>query len=92
MSILSRLFGGGPKPEPPEAAPEEYKGFRITATPAKVEGGYRLGARIEKEVDGEAKVQDILRADVIGDRDAAEAASLRKAKQVIDEQGDALFD
>jgi hypothetical protein len=76
----------------PEPTPEAYKGFRITPTPAQTEGGYRLGARIEKDVDGEVRVHHLLRADVLGDRDAAEAASLRKARQVIDEQGDGLFD
>jgi len=91
MSILSRLFGDGRTQETPEPKTEEYKGFRITPTPAQVEGGYRLGARIEKMVDGKVEAQDLLRADVIGDLDTAEAASLRKARQVIDEQGDSLF-
>lgn len=92
MSILSRLFGGGTSQETSDAEAEAYKGFRITPAPAQTEGGYRIGARIEKDVDGEVRVHHLLRADVLGDRDAAEAASLRKARQVIDEQGDGLFD
>ena len=91
MSILSRLFGGGGKRETPEPAAEEYQGFRIIPAPQEAEGGYRVGARIEKEIGGEAKVHHLMRADVLHDRDAAEQASIRKAKQVIDEQGDALF-
>lgn len=93
MSILSRLFGGGPqaKPEPREGVAEDYKGFRITAAPQEAEGGYRVGARIEKEVGGEIKVHHLMRADTLRGRDEAEAFSVRKAKQVIDEQGDAIF-
>ena len=91
MSILSRLFGGGAKREAPEAPAETYNGFRIIAAPQEAEGGYRVGARIEKEIGGEAKVHHLMRADVLPDRDEAEKVSVRKAKQVIDEQGDALF-
>lgn len=91
MSILSRLFGGGAKPEARAEVAETYKGCRITAAPQKAEGGYRVGARIEKELGGEAKVHDLLRADTVGSLDEAETFSIRKAKQVIDEQGDALF-
>lgn len=91
MSILSRLFGGGGKRETPEPATEAYQGFRIIPAPQEADGGYRIGARIEKEIGGEVKVHHLMRADVLRDRDAAEQASIRKAKQVIDEQGDALF-
>lgn len=92
MSILSRLFGGGSsKPEAQEALAETYKGCRITAAPQPAEGGYRVGARIEKEIGGETMVHDLLRADTVACRDEAETFSIRKAKQVIDEQGDAIF-
>lgn len=93
MSILSRLFGGGggAKREEPGFPTEEYKGFRITPAPQEDEGGWRVGARIEKEVGGEEKLHQLLRADVLRDRDEAAAVSLRKAKQVIDEQGERIF-
>lgn len=91
MSILSRLFGRGPKPETRETPAEDHDGFRIVAAPQEAAGGYRVGARIEKEIGGEVKVHHLMRADVLPDRDTADTVSIRKAKQVIDEQGDALF-
>ncbi|MEI4231595.1 HlyU family transcriptional regulator [Roseovarius sp. D22-M7] len=92
MSILSRLFGGGGKPQARDEASETYKGCRIVAAPQKAEGGHRVGALIEKEIGGEVKVHNLLRADTVGSLDEAEAFSIRKAKQVIDERGDTLFD
>jgi hypothetical protein len=91
MSILSRLFGGAAKPEARAEVAETYKECRITAVPEATEGGYRVGARIEKEIGGTAKVHHLMRADTLGSLDEAEAFSIRKAKQVIDEQGDAIF-
>ena len=88
MSLFSKLFGGKGAPEPQS---EDYKGFRITPTPQQASGGFRLSARIEKEIDGTMKSHDLLRADLVQSREEAEAYSIRKAKQVIDEQGDALL-
>ena len=84
MSILSRLFGGGGAPE---VEPEEYKGFRITPEPAREGGKFRIGARIEKD----GQVHNLIRADMLDDLEGANAASVGKAKQMIDEQGDRLF-
>ncbi|MGR3461473.1 MAG: HlyU family transcriptional regulator [Roseovarius sp.] len=92
MSILSRLFGGGgAKREAAETPVEDYNGYLITPAPQKESDGYRVGARIEKELDGEVKVHHLLRADMLRDRDEAAAASLRKAKHLIDEQGERIF-
>ena len=93
MSLFSKLFGGGkPKAEPEaEAEAETYEGFRIVPTPQSESDGFRLGARIEKEVDGEVKVHHLLRADVIRSLEEAQAFSIRKAKPVIDEQGERIF-
>ena len=93
MSILKRLFGGkGDAGGAAESGPAvDYKGFRITPMPAKEASGYRIGARIEKDVDGETRVHDLIRADTIADRQAAEEASVAKARQVIDEQGERVF-
>ena len=79
MSILSRLFGsggggGGSAPEP-----EVYNDFRIYVEPAKEAAGYRISARIEKDVDGETKVHHMVRADVISGEDEARQATLAKA-------------
>ena len=79
MALFSRLFGGGSEP-PPE--PETYKGFAITPTPVKEGSRYRLSAKIEKD----GAIQEIVRADVFEDLETANDISIRKAKQVIDEQ------
>jgi len=88
MSLFSKLFGGGGKPA---KDPEDYKDFRIFPEPQSGSGGYRLSARIEKEIGGETRTHQMIRADQIADAEEAEAFSIRKAKQLIDEQGDALF-
>ncbi len=94
MSWLTRLLGGGEMARADAPAPgpaEEHAGFTIRPEPAQASGGWRIGARIEKEVAGETRTHHLVRADVLADRAAAEAASLAKARQVIDEQGEALF-
>jgi hypothetical protein len=89
MSIISRLFGGGATPEP---EPETYKGFNIFPAPQSGEGGFRIAGRIEKEIDGEVKSHDFLRADTMQSKDECARFTVVKAKQIIDEQGDRLFD
>ncbi len=93
MSFLKKLFGGGGggRTEDTTGATEEYQGFKITAQPSSEGGSYRVGALIEKDVDGETKQHVLIRADTIQGLEAAQTASVRKAKQVIDEQGDRIF-
>jgi hypothetical protein len=91
MSLLSRLFGGG-GPAKPRHASETYKDFTITPDPARDGPRWRISARIEKEVGGATKTQRLIRADTFEDESAAAAASLGKARQLIDEQGERLFD
>ena len=88
--FFARLFGGGGTAETP-AETIEYNGFRITPMPANEGGQFRIGARIELDVDGETKVHDLIRADMIRDLDECKDASVRKAKQMIDQMGPALF-
>jgi hypothetical protein len=88
MSIFKKLFGGGTSEDAPT---ETYKEFRITATPIPESGTYRVSALIEKDVDGQTLQHKLVRADTVQGLEAAQAASIGKAKQVIDEQGDRLF-
>ena len=85
MALFSKLFGGGKAPAP--APSENYKDFTITPVPEKEANGWRLAARIEKD----GQVHDLIRADVIQSKDEANEASVAKAKQMIDEQGERLF-
>ncbi len=89
MSLFSKLFGGGEKSEP---EPVSYKGFDIFPDLMSEGGKYRLLARIEKTIDGDRKTHTVIRADVFETRDQGESFSIAKAKQVIDEQGERIFD
>lgn len=91
MSFLKKLFGGGRSAPAAKAPTEDYNGYTITATPISEGGSFRVGATIEKDVDGETKQHKLIRADTVQGRDEADAASIRKAKQVIDEQGERIF-
>jgi hypothetical protein len=87
MSFWKRLFGGKSDETDTPAQGEEYNGFRIIPAPIREGGQYRVAARIEKD----GRSHDLIRADTMGSQDEAIAASIRKARQIIDEQGDRLF-
>lgn len=91
MSLLSKLFGGGGAKPAPKAEPQDYQGFAITPEPVNEGGRYRIGAMITKDIGGETKTHHLIRADTLDDHKSAVEASVRKAKQVIDEQGERLF-
>lgn len=88
MSLLSKLFGSKAASSP---EPEKHKDFLIFPEPNKEPGGYRIGARIEKEVNGEIKTHHMIRADTYGSKETAIEASMTKAKQFIDQLGDGIF-
>ncbi len=87
MSLLSKLFGGSAK----DPEPVTHNGYRIFPEPVKEDGGYRIAARIEKDVDGQVKTHMMIRADTYSAPDTAMDASVDKAKQVIDQLGDKIF-
>lgn len=88
MSLLSRLFGsGGKSPEPPV----EHNGFNIYVEPERTAGGYRISARIEKEIDGELKSHQMIRADTCESLETAHELTIAKARSLIEQQGDAIF-
>jgi len=91
---LTKIFGSGDKPESPAdaAEPIEYNGFTINSAPIKEGGQFKTAGKISKEIAGELKSVQFIRADNHGDRDSAVAHSNRKAQQIIDEQGDAMFE
>lgn len=99
MSFLKKLFGGGGGTasgggggSSNAAAPgESYKGFTIRPVLMKAGSEYQLAGSIEKEIDGEVKVHNFVRADKFGSRDEAESLALSKGRQIIDEQGDKVF-
>jgi hypothetical protein len=93
MSFLSALFGGrgGAKTEK-AAEPVEYKGYVIRAAPYKNEGQYQTAGVIEREVGGVRKQHRFVRADAYASYDDAVNFTLNKARQIIDLQGERMFD
>lgn len=95
MSFFKKLFGGGAAADGAgndnggEAV--EHEGFTITPRPMKEGGQFRLAGTITMDVDGETKTHQLIRADLFTSVDEANEACIRKAKQVIKEQGKGIF-
>ena len=88
MNFLSRLFGKS-EPAAPTAIP--HKEFRIFPQPIKEGAVFRIAARVEKDFGGEVRVHQLVRADTRNSLDEAVEASTAKARQAIDQLGEALF-
>ena len=92
-TFFKRLFGGSTEPKQAEPKPPVlYEGYEIIAEPQLANGQWQIAGRIEKESDGSRKVHIFLRADTLPDEEEAAAQTLRKAKLMIDQQGDRIFD
>ncbi|SHG80094.1 HlyU family transcriptional regulator [Marivita hallyeonensis] len=92
MSFLKKLFGGGGGSSAPSAPAETYQGYTIFAEPIKDGGTWRISARIEKEIAGEIKAHQLVRADTLQSYEDAVKASVAKAQMLIDQQGDLIFE
>lgn len=92
--FFGKILGGGGDSATPAAVqeePVEYKGFMITAAPINEGGQFRTAGSIAKEIDGEQKSVQFIRADNHSDRGSAVTHSERKAQQIVDEQGESIF-
>ena len=93
--FLSRILGGssasGNGGAAAEPAMEEYNGYTIRPTPFQDGAHWITSAVIEKRIDDELKQHRFIRADMYPGREAAESASLFKARQIIDMMGDDVF-
>jgi len=96
MSFWKSLFGGKTADEAPAQQPAgeavEYNGYVVRAAPLKDGGKFLTAGTISKEVDGVRKEHNFVRADSHGSFDEAVSFSLTKARQIIDLQGDRMFD
>lgn len=93
--VFGKLFGGakaGGSDAPEAAEAVEYEGYTIVAAPLKEGSQYKTAGSISKEVDGELKSAQFIRADNHADRQSAVTHSEGKARQIIDEQGDRMFE
>ena len=70
---------------------EEYKGFIIIATPAAEGSQFRINGLIRMD-DDEGKHEHIfIRADILPTPELCTQEIFRKAKLMIDQQGDGIF-
>jgi hypothetical protein len=92
MSIFSALFGRGSAKSAKAAEPVEYKGFVIRAAPYKNNGQYQTAGTIERDIDGTRKEHRFIRADAYPSYDDAVSFTVNKARQIIDLQGERIFD
>jgi len=93
MSFFSTLFGRGKAaPTAKLSDPVEYKGFIIRAAPYKNNGHYQTAGVIEREIGGVRKEHRFIRADAYASYDDAVNFTLNKARQIIDLQGERIFD
>jgi hypothetical protein len=95
MSFLKKLFGFGSSGESgADAAPAKsvtHSGFTIHAAPFKSEGQYQTAGTIEKEIAGVKKEHRFIRADRHPAFDTAVEFTLAKGRQIVDEQGERIF-
>jgi hypothetical protein len=93
MSFFGALFGRGKAaPAPKLSDPVEYKGFIIQAAPYKNNGHYQTAGVIARDIGGARKEHRFIRADSYAAYDDAVTFTLNKARQIVDLQGERIFD
>ena len=93
--MLRGLMGGnaqGGAKQAAAGAPVTYNGYMIQPAP-KPDGKQWLTAGvITKEIDGTVKEHRFVRGDYHGSQDTAAEFSITKGQQIIDLEGDRIFD
>ncbi len=69
-----------------------YQGYTIRPTPSREGSQWFAEGVIAKEFADGVKERHFIRADMHSSKEIADAFAIIKAKQMIDEQGDRLFD
>jgi hypothetical protein len=93
LSKLKALFGGGGGgPAVPAQPAVEYNGYRITPAPYPANGQYQTAGVIEKDFPDGPKQHRFVRAETHPSVDDAAQFAVTKGKQIIDQQGDRIFE
>jgi hypothetical protein len=92
MSFWKALFGRRFETAEVVGDPVEYNGFVIRAAPVKEGGRFQTAGVIEKEVAGVRKEHRFIRADTHASMDTAVEFTIAKARQIIDQMGERIFD
>ena len=91
--LFDKLFSGDNREAGSKASTSvTYQEFEIRPAPAKESNGWRVQGTIVRGSGEDAQEHVFIRADACMDRDSAVALTVRKARQLIDEQGEKLFD
>ncbi len=90
--LMGRFSGASQAAGGERGKPQEYNGFLIQAAPLRDGSQWLTAGFISKKVGDEQKEHRFIRADTHASREDAEAFSLTKARLIIDQQGEKLFD
>ncbi|MGI9464197.1 MAG: HlyU family transcriptional regulator, partial [Aestuariivirgaceae bacterium] len=93
--FFKRLFGGqstGGSPGGPLAEPEVYNGYVIQPEPKQDGGQWHVAGVITREGVPDGPAHRFIRADTYSSKDDADAFSIRKARQIIDERGERVLE
>ncbi|MET1411921.1 HlyU family transcriptional regulator [Roseibium sp. HPY-6] len=93
--MFKSLFGGSGEGQAKAASKTtavEHEGYQIIAEPQSSGGQWQVAGRIEKQIGEETKIHRFIRADIMPGEAEAANEMIRKAKMMIDQQGDAIFD
>ncbi len=92
---LRFLFMGASKKQetrPVVEEPVDYKGYTIQAAPQKEGGQWLTAGTITKEIEGTVKEHKFIRSDMHAERTSAVEFSISKGRQIIDLDGDRIFE
>ena len=94
MSFWKKLFGGGSSSAGPAkpTATVEHKGFTITAEPFVSDGQYQVAGTVSKGSGDGVKSHRFIRADRCASIEDATQIALSKGRQIVDQQGERVFD
>ena len=92
--LWKRLTGpataGAAAEKPGEAV--EHNGFRIRPAPYRAEGQFQTAGTIEKDFPDGTREYRFVRAERHASRDEAASFAVTKGRQIVDEQGDRIFE
>lgn len=84
--------GGEAGAAEPSAQSVEYKGYAIRPACRREGAQWLTVGVISKSFEEGVKEHHFIRADFYANKDDADACAVTKAKRIIDEQGDKIFD
>lgn len=84
---LKAMFSGASTPPEPARYTEQYEDYEIIAEPAAEGGQYRINGLIRFQ----EKEHTFIRADLLPSEELCAQETFRKAKLMIDQQGERLF-